>query len=55
MIEIFKKLIVKYHLEEVIELTGAFCTGNCTKAVAVYKGMAEVNMCLPFMRQKQKH
>lgn len=37
VIEIFKQLIAKYHLEEVIELTGAFCTGHCMQAVAVIR------------------
>lgn len=37
VIEIFKHLITMQHLEDVIELSGAFCTGNCTKAVAVIR------------------
>lgn len=37
VIEIFKHLIKVHHLEEVIELSGAFCTGNCMQAVAVMR------------------
>ncbi|MBE6022748.1 MAG: (2Fe-2S) ferredoxin domain-containing protein [Cellulosilyticum sp.] len=37
VIEIFKKLIETYHLEDRLELKAAFCTGHCTEAVAVQK------------------
>ncbi len=37
VIEIFKRLIVENHLEGELELSGAFCTGNCMQAVVVVR------------------
>lgn len=37
VIHSFKTLIKTYHLEEQLELKAAFCTGQCTQAVAVKK------------------
>lgn len=37
VIEIFKRLIAAHHLEEIVELSGAFCTGNCMQAVVVIR------------------
>lgn len=37
VIEIFKRLIETYHLENKLELKAAFCTGHCVEAVAVEK------------------
>lgn len=42
IIDIFKTLIDVYHLEDKLELKAAFCTGNCTQAVAVEKWDGEV-------------
>lgn len=42
VIEVFKELITHYHLENKLELSGAFCTGHCTEAVAVLRWDEEV-------------
>ena len=35
IVEAFRELIAKNHLEENVELAATFCTGNCDKGVCV--------------------
>lgn len=35
IVDLFRELIAKDHLEEKVELAATFCTGNCDKGVCV--------------------
>lgn len=35
IVEQLKELVAEHHLEEKVELKGAFCMGNCTNGVCV--------------------